>query len=96
MGVRQTNQHEAIKTIGKFPDKIINPTAEDANDFLQKIKSEISPANGWRTTTYKRKNGSIFYVSIPPSDIFADGKFTETAYNELAEMKTALRLNKAV
>jgi hypothetical protein len=60
-------------------------------DFFEKVSEEINPRNDWRTTTYKRKDGSLFHVSIPPMCEVDNGEASRVGiYNEYSEMKMAL------
>lgn len=53
--------------------------------------------DGWRSTTYQRKDGTTFAVALPPINVMADyGKgavfLDHRTYNERAEHEMALRL----
>ena len=57
--------------------------------FFYMLKQEYHK-NLWRTTTYKRENGTKFKVNIPICQ--EKGKFWKKYYNEDAEYEMALKL----
>ncbi len=64
---------------------------------MYELKTRIYTEDFWRSTTYQRRDGSTFHVSLPPIEIRADygnGKvfLDHRSYNERAEHEMALRL----